>query len=80
MWKEHKRFSKKIKLPLLMEKYQFIFIKGDTRISLVQFTPYLGGERFWEIHQTGGAKELFEDVERYYNKKAALKRIRELYK
>ncbi len=62
----------------IMEKYSYIYSKNGYEISLVQFAPRMYGELCWEICQTKGDKELFDDVERFTSKEAAENRIREL--
>ena len=62
-----------------MEKYQYLFSKGENTISLVQFTSRMYGEHCWEIYQVKGKQELFEDVERFTSKEEAETRIKELF-
>ena len=78
-WLENEKIAS-VGVPPIFEKYQYIYSQGDNKISLIQFTESMYGSNCWEIYQTEGKNELFEDVERYASKEQAEQRIKELLK
>jgi hypothetical protein len=78
-WEEFEKA--KTKIPTLSNhfgKYQYIYSSDKGEISLVFLPNYFrDGVNFWEICCLSGPK-LFIDVERFYSKKQAEKRIRRL--
>ena len=69
--KEYKNF----KLPLIIDRWQYIYSTEKGKISLIKLLNYFKeGEDLWEIYALKG--NLFDDVERFNSKKEAEKRIK----
>lgn len=75
-YKEFEKAKKQgIEVPMLFDKYQYIYKSEKGEISLVLLKNYFKkGENFWEIYCLEG--KLFQDVERFGTKKEAEKQIK----
>lgn len=84
-WKNAKKNSPQFDLPKVFGRYQFLFRKGRTEISLVKLGGFdfskemnVDTNGYWEIFQLSGSI-LFEDVQKFKNKKDAINAIEKLF-
>jgi len=78
-WKKAKEEYKKMKLPLIIDRWQYIYSSEKGKISLIKCLNYFHkGHDFWEMYCLEG--NLFEDTERFSTKKDAEKTIKLLLK
>lgn len=76
-WNKAKEQYKEMKLPLLVDRWQYRYSTGKGTISLIKLLNYFNDNKdFWEIYCLDG--NLFEDVERFDTKTEAEVRIKEL--
>ena len=75
---KNKKGMKKYKIPRCFGKWQYFFIKGNLKISMIQINdrPLIGQKSkwVWEIHAFED-KRLFQDTKKFPTKKAAMEEV-----